>query len=101
MGIKHLFDELKSISKKKYYSKNGEEMLIFTNKNGVIEIYNLDGRLDIVISQNGSRDNYINSNSLNYEQKMRIKSAIQSYTSLEAKCKVICIELVVALSENK
>jgi len=50
MEIKNLFNDLKKLGKKKYYSRNGEEELFFKNISIEIEIVSYNGLLDIIIS---------------------------------------------------
>lgn len=91
MRSKHFFDDLKKIGKRKYYFRNGEEEWCFSNKDLIIDICKRDDYLiDLVITYNNIRSNYINSACLNYNQKMQLHSVIHSYNSIEAKCKSIC-----------
>ena len=62
MKIKNLFDDLKQLGKKKYYFKNGEEEIYFSRKDLEIEIVNINNNIDLIITHNGLRNNYINSN---------------------------------------
>lgn len=84
--IKHLFNDLKKVGKKKYSYIRGEEALFFTNKQIEIEIYNYNGNLDVIINKEGERKNYENSSCLSYCQKEQIRSIMNACTSLEVKC---------------
>lgn len=89
MKIKNLFDDLKQIGKKKYYFKNGEEEIYFSRKDLEIEIININDNIDLIINHSGLRDNYENSNSIPDDCKKDIKLILNSYFSLEIKCKKI------------
>ena len=89
MGIKNLFNELRVIGKKKYYFRNGDEELIFSRDNFSVEIIQVNGNLDIIISHNNIRANYLHSESLSNVEKMQIKMILGSCYSLELKSKEI------------
>ena len=61
MKIKNLFDDLKKIGRKKYYSRNGYEEIYFIKKGLEIEVINVNNAIDLVINHNGLRENYLNS----------------------------------------
>lgn len=89
MEIKYLFDDLKQLGRKKYYFRNGEEEIYFSNKCLEIEIVNINNSIDLIISHNGCRDNYLNSKSLSNTCKNDIDSILNSYISTDIKCKKI------------
>ena len=89
MKIKYLFDDLKKLGRKKYYSKNGEEEIYFSKNDLEIEIVNYNGNIDLVINHNGLRANYLDSNSLSDSCKKDIKLFLNSYLAIEIKCKKI------------
>ena len=89
MYIKNLFNKLKSIGKKQYHARNGEEELYFTNNLFAIEIFYGYGKLDIVINFCGKRSNYLESDLLTDDQKKQIEIAINAYMSLAEKCEII------------
>ena len=89
MKIKNLFDDLKQLGKKKYYFKNGEEEIYFSRKDLEIEIVNINNNIDLIITHNGLRNNYINSNSIPENCKKEIKLILNSYLTTDAKCKKI------------
>lgn len=91
MKIEHFFDDLKTIGKKVYFSRNGEEELVFTNTRFQIEIYKtLDSEIDIVISADGVRENYLKTKALNNHQIEQIQTLLRAPLSMEMKCKNIC-----------
>lgn len=89
MEIKNLFNDLKKLGKKKYYSRNGEEELFFKNISIEIEIVSYNGLLDIIISNKYGRKNYLYSESLTDLQKNEIYLIINGNYSTEIKCKKI------------
>ncbi len=89
MSIKYYFDELKKIGKKKYYSKNGEEELYFISNNLQIEIFNIDGKIDLIINNNGTRNNYLNSQYMSENSRKEISALLKDCISLEIKCKIM------------
>lgn len=89
MKIKNLFDDLKQLGKKKYYFKNGEEEIYFSRKDLEIEIVNINNNIDLIITHNGLRNNYINSNSISENCKKEIKLILNSYLTTDVKCKKI------------
>ena len=89
MQIKFLFDDLKKLGIKKYFHRNGEEELYFSRSNLTIEIYNINGNIDLVIKHNGSRENYENSPSIPDDCKQQIKQILSSYLATQVKCRKI------------
>lgn len=89
MQIKNLFDDLKLVGKKKYYFKNGEEEIYFSRKDLEIEIVNINKNIDLIINHNGLRNNYKNSNSIPEVCKKEIKLILNSYLTIDVKCKKI------------
>lgn len=89
MKIKNLFDELKKISRKQYYIKNGEEELYFTSDLFEIEIIKINESIDIIITYNGVRNNYANTSALSSTQKLDIKAVLSSTLSLSEKSRKI------------
>ena len=85
MSIKNLFNSLKKIGKKKYYNRNGEEELLFIGKSLEIQIYNTYSYMDIVINNQSYLDSPFLTNSI----KLQIQSILNSYFSLDIKCKSI------------
>ena len=85
--IKHLFDDLKQIGKKKYYFKNGEEEIYFSNNYFEIEISYHSGCIDLVINYNGMRNNCFCSDFFSTNEKDKIKIIFSSCDSIEQKCK--------------
>ena len=88
MKLKNKFDKLKFYFKKNYCSRNGEEELIFYSNNLKIEFFYDGNNLSIIID-NGKRNNYIESNFFTFAEKEKIKSILESYFSLEFKCRNI------------
>lgn len=85
-----MFHDLNRICvKKKYYFKNGEEELYFSNGQIHIEIYHHDEIIDLIIGDGVNRMNYQHSPLLTANQKGQIYSAINSIDALECKCKTI------------
>ena len=89
MQIKNLFDDLKLVGKKKYYFKNGEEEIYFSRKDLEIEIVNINKNIDLIINHKGLRNNYKNSNSIPEVCKKEIKLILNSYLTIDVKCKKI------------
>ncbi len=89
MKIKNLFDDLKQLGKKKYYFKNGEEEIYFSKKDLEIEIVNINNNIDLIINCKGLRDNYENSNSIPNDLRESIKLILNSYLTIDVKCKKI------------
>lgn len=90
MRIKHMFYDLNSIcKKKKYYFKNGEEELYFSNERIEVEIYHFNESIDLIISKDGNRANYQNSSLLSTSQKDHIYSVINSFAPIKVKCSTI------------
>lgn len=89
MIIKYLFDDLKQLGRKKYYFRNGEEEIIFSRKNLEVEIVNINNHISLIINCNGIRTNYIDAKSLDDVYKKEIKLILDSYVSVEVKCKLI------------
>ena len=89
MGIKKMFDGLKKIGKKKYYSRGPCEELLFVGKNTIIEIVCTDERLDVIITNSGTTCNYRDSSAISKNDKWNITSIINSYIGLNAKAEMI------------
>ncbi len=94
MKIKNLFDDLKKIGRKKYYCKNGEEEIYFTAKERTIEIFNINGNIDLTVDFNGYRKNYKNSETISKKNKYQIQSILNSDSSLDIKSKKIAYILL-------
>lgn len=89
MGIKNLFNDLKKIGKKKYFSRGCDEELYFTGNNVEIEITYINGHLDLIITHNGARNNYKNCPSLSQNCKFQITAILNSFVGLDVKCKLL------------
>lgn len=94
MEIKKCFDNLRQLGKKKYFFKNGEEEICFSRKDLEIEIININNNIDLIINHKGIRDNYENSSSIPDNSKKDIKFILNSYLSIDVKCKMIAQILI-------
>ena len=94
MSIKKLFDDLKVLGRKRYYSRNGEEELSFEGKNVTIEIFNTSLNLDLVIEYHGIRASYLKSDFLSNSSKTTLQLLLNSVWPLEVKCQKLCAILI-------
>lgn len=98
--IKYLFDDLKQVGKKKYYFKNEEEEIYFSNNYFEIEISYHSGCIDLAINYDGKRDNYFCSDFFSTNEKEKIKVVLNSCYSIEQKCKILS-QLLLEISRGK
>ena len=99
MEIKNLFNDLKELGKKKYYSKGGEEEIYFSRKDLEIEIIKINDNIDLIINHKGLRENYKNSNSIPDDCKKEIKLILNSYWNTDVKCKKIS-QILIEIFKN-
>ncbi len=89
MSIKYLFDNLKTIGKKKYISYNDIEEVYYTNDELQIEIVKYGLNIDLLISIQGQRQHYLDTPLLSYNEKKKILSILSSTASETMKAATI------------
>ena len=104
MSIKYLFDDLKQLGKKKYFSRYNEEEVCYTGKHVQVEIIKCGGTVDLSLTVDGQKKNYLDSPYLSNNEKLQIKSVLSSYLSETAKAntisQILLSNLQIKCSEN-
>ena len=101
MTIRNLFDDLKTVAKKRYYSCNDEEAVHFVNKEFTIELSRCANLVDLVITFSGQRNHYLETPLLSYDEKMEIRSALSALALTKPMAATITRILLTALARTK
>ena len=101
MTIRNLFDDLKTVGKKHYFSRNDEEIVCFVSKELTIELSRCEKLVDLVITVCGKRNHYMASPLLSYDEKMEIRSALSALALTKPMAATITRILLTALARTK
>ena len=101
MTIRNLFDDLKTVGKKRYFSRNGEEEVYFVSKKLTIEISRCSNFVDLIINFSGKRNHYLESPLLSYDEKMEIRSALSALALTKPMAATITKILLASLARMK
>lgn len=100
MYIKHAFDSLSIIGKRKYFQKNEEEELYFKNSNITVNIYKIGTHIGINLNTRDKVENYMNSSLLSLDEKQSINACLNAYVLTPVDCNKISEILLQAFERH-